>query len=170
MHRICRCENIECFQNRTGNHLGKDRFFAVWLCAHVPQNMLHPFENQTWRVLGGLVKASTTAPLNHIPLSDNIMKLSYEGVGLDRTGPLVYLILADKSHSFHCRRSLTWSFWDGFLRGGWRGAFDHETVIYEVWAGTDSGEIETCNLGSASGTCTDCALKIVLDLKGSSNL
>lgn len=65
---------------------------------------------------------------------------------------------------------MTWKFWDEFLRGGWGGGFDHETVIYELWAGTDNGGIETYKVGSASGRCTDWALKTVLDFKGSSNL
>jgi len=33
-----------------------------------------------------------------------------------------------------------------------------------------AGGIETCNLDSASETCTDFALKTVLDFKGSNNL
>lgn len=129
-----------------GQSSWEGQIFAVWFWAHVPQNVLHPFENQTWRFLGGLVIASTTAPLNHIPLSDNIMKLSHIRAGLDRTGLLVRLLLAVKSLSFHYRQSVTWNFWDEFLRGGWRGAFVHETMIYELWACTDSGGIETRNL------------------------
>lgn len=145
MHRIRRHENIEQLQDRPGNGLGKDRILAVRLRAHVPQNVVHPFEDQTWRVLGRFVKASMTPLLNHFPLSDNVMKFSYERAAFDRAGSFVDFIFPRKGHSFHCGRPLTWFFRGAFLRGGRRTAFDHETLVCQFCAVIGGGESRLAN-------------------------
>ena len=129
-YRIRQCEQIGSFQDRRGDRLGKVRLFAVRLYAHIPQIVVHLFENRARRILRRFVIEGTTSLFIHFPLSNDINEFS-----CGRAYPeLVMFVLAGESHPLHRRRPLTWRLWGRSSGRRSRSASNHDTVIRQLCA------------------------------------